>query len=83
MGFGIGDIVGGIKNAVSSAGEALGNVAQKVGSGAEAVEQKVSDTVKSAVDALSGQSGFDGGSDPGPTLLVESKPKGTGGSHVA
>ncbi|HVE85805.1 MAG TPA: hypothetical protein VND93_23280 [Myxococcales bacterium] len=74
MGFGIGSIVDSVKSAVSSAGNALGDVAKKVESGAEHVEQKVASVVQGAVDAVKGASGFD--DPPGLGPVAESKPKG-------
>jgi len=82
MGFGIGDIASGIKNAVKSAGEAVGHVAEAVGGGVKEAEKKVADVVKSAVESIAGRSGFDN-DNPGHGPVADSKPKGSGGSSYA
>jgi len=82
MGFGIGDIASGIKNAVKSAGETVGRVADAVGGGVKEVEKKVANVVRSAVESIAGRSGFDDDK-PGHGPVAESKPKGSGGSSYA
>jgi hypothetical protein len=80
MGFGIGDIVSGAKNAVSSAVNTVSHAAEAVGGEVKKAEEAISNTVKSAIDALGGHSGFDDDGKPGLGPLAESKPKGSGGS---
>ncbi len=69
MGFGIDSIKSAVQNAVKT----VSDVAQKVESGAEQVQKKVADVVRSAVESVSGRDGFD---NPGHGPVAESKPKG-------
>ncbi len=66
MGFGIGDVVSGIKNTAQQVAQTVQHVAEEVG-------KKVNEITNPAVQAHQGQDGFD---HPGPVAESRDRPGG-------